>query len=311
MLICDCTMDPTEGHTVTPSLTTRCCTLGTALALTAALGAACGEPRQEDPPDGIDAIQQALSSIDCTESSDTGYVKGSPFSISVVTVDGKKAEVKTANAYYVMAQAASKAGINLKVVSGFRTMAEQTYLYNCYINCNCNNCNLAAKPGYSNHQSGHAMDLNTSASGVLSWLKAHGGTYGFSKTVPSEDWHWEWWGGGPGGGPCGKPTYPQMTIKVAVSSITGQERDLCIAGDSSKINPTSTALRMESLSWSQVVRGAGGRRLPEERGRCRSRCYGLPISVLAWRSSRRFSRDCWILVAVDFFDAWIDFPRYC
>ena len=51
--------------------------------------------------------------------------------------------------------------MNLKVVSGFRTMAEQTYFYNCHVNCNCNNCNLAAKPGYSNHQSGHALDLNT------------------------------------------------------------------------------------------------------------------------------------------------------
>ena len=25
--------------------------------------------------------------------------------------------------------------------------------------CNCNSCNLAAVPGYSNHQSGHALDL--------------------------------------------------------------------------------------------------------------------------------------------------------
>lgn len=150
---------------------------------------------------------QALSSIDCTESQDTGYSKGSAFPITVVTVDGKKVEKDTANAYYVMAQAAAAAGVNLKVVSGFRTMAEQQYLYNCYVNCNCNNCNLAAKPGYSNHQSGHALDLNTSSSGVYAWLEANGSKYGFERTVPSEAWHWEWWGGGPGGGPCGKPAY--------------------------------------------------------------------------------------------------------
>ncbi len=71
------------------------------------------------------------------------------------------------------------------------------------MNCNCNNCNRAARPGTSNHQSGHALDLNTSAPGVLSWLNANGARFGFSRTVPSEAWHWEWWGGGPGGGPCG------------------------------------------------------------------------------------------------------------
>jgi D-alanyl-D-alanine carboxypeptidase len=200
-----------------------------------ALLAACGEPPHQAPPDGIDAVQRSLSTIDCTESTDTGYVKGKPFSITVVSVDGKKVEVQTANAYYVMAQAAAKAGVNIKVVSGFRTNAEQTYFYNCYINCNCNNCNLAAKPGYSNHQSGHALDLNTSSAGVFAWLKANGATYGFSKTVPSEDWHWEWWNGGPGGGPCGEPTSPRLTIAAAVAEISGQPRDLCQRGSSGTI----------------------------------------------------------------------------
>ena len=145
----------------------------------------------------------ALSSIDCGSRTDTGYVSGKPFSITVVTVDGKAVERDTANAYYTMAKAADAAGVTIAIVSGFRTMASQTYLYNCYKNCNCNNCNLAARPGYSNHQSGHAVDLNTSAPGVLTWLNKNGATYGFKRTVPSEAWHWEWWGGGPGGGPCG------------------------------------------------------------------------------------------------------------
>lgn len=147
-----------------------------------------------------------LAAISCDEHTDTGYVKGEPFKITVVTVDGKPVELESANAFYQMAQAAAKDGVTIKVVSGFRTMAEQQYLYNCYINCNCNNCNLAAKPGYSNHQSGHAFDLNTGGAGVYNWLVKHGGAYGFSATVPSEDWHWEWWGGGPPtSGPCGQP----------------------------------------------------------------------------------------------------------
>lgn len=198
--------------------------------LTGALLLACDEPRLErseelelqlaDPfQDGIEhefepddplywssEPRDPLAAIDCKEHQDVGYVKGAKFNITVVTVDGKPVEVETANAFYQMAQAAAKAGVTIKVVSGFRTMAEQQYLYNCYINCNCNNCNLAAKPGYSNHQSGHALDLNTGGAGVLAWLKKHGGTYGFTATVPSEDWHWEWWGGGPPtSGPCGLP----------------------------------------------------------------------------------------------------------
>ncbi len=134
----------------------------------------------------------ALSSISCQVSKATGYKSGKPFTIHVVHVDGKPVEVHTANAYYVMAQAAAKAGVQLAVVSGFRTMAQQQTLYNCYKCCCCNSCNLAAVPGTSNHQSGHALDLNTSATGVYSWLNKHGQSFGWKRTVPSEAWHWEW-----------------------------------------------------------------------------------------------------------------------
>lgn len=151
---------------------------------------------------------EALSSISCGSHTDTGYRSGSAFTITVVTVDGHPVERDTANAYYVMAQAAERDGVQIRIVSGFRTMAEQQHLYYCYTSCSCNGCNLAARPGYSNHQSGHALDLNTSSGGVYNWLAAHGAHYGFSRTVPSEAWHWEWWGGGPGGGPCGAAPPP-------------------------------------------------------------------------------------------------------
>jgi hypothetical protein len=165
--------------------------------------AACEETRTEDRPvDTFDSSQQQAL-FDCSLSSDTGYSQGSPFPIQVVTVDGEPVEEATANAYIVMQEAAAADGVNIRINSGFRTQAEQEYFFQCHEDCNCNNCNLAARPGYSNHQSGHALDLNTSSSSVLSWLNAHGDEYGFARTVPSEDWHWEWWSGGPGGGPCG------------------------------------------------------------------------------------------------------------
>lgn len=177
----------------------RCDTL-----LCLVLVASCGvEPEFEEtePELTFTSIEQGL--VTCAERQDTGYRNGSAFSITVVTADGKPIERDTANAYAVMQTAAAQAGVNLVVVSGFRTMAEQQTLYACFVNCNCNSCNRAARPGTSNHQSGHALDLNTSAPGVLNWLNANGARFGFSRTVPSEAWHWEWWGGGPGGGPCG------------------------------------------------------------------------------------------------------------
>jgi len=158
----------------------------------------CAAPLDFVVPDRSDAL------LDCSESTDTGYDDGTPFEITVVTADDKPVEVATANAYWVMKEAAALDGVNLWIVSGFRTYASQEYLYGCYVNCNCNNCNLAAYPGYSNHQSGHALDLNTSSAGVYNWLANNAEYFGFYRTVPSEDWHWEWWSGGPGGGPCGQ-----------------------------------------------------------------------------------------------------------
>jgi hypothetical protein len=162
----------------------------------------CGhpEPAALDLDFARGVVKQGL--VDCTPSEDVGYSGGNAFPITVVTVDNKPVEVETANAFWLMQEAAAADGVWINIVSGFRTNAEQTYLYGCYVNCNCNSCNLAAVPGYSNHQSGHALDLNTSTSGVLTWLNNNAATFGFSRTVPSEPWHWEWWGGGPGGGVC-------------------------------------------------------------------------------------------------------------
>jgi hypothetical protein len=191
-------------------------------------------------PDGHDEAlnysadyDPTVEAISCEQSTGTGYVDGNPFTIELVKVDGKPVEIATANAFWVMQQKAASQGVNIAVVSGFRTMAEQQYLYSCYVNCSCNSCNLAAKPGYSNHQSGHALDLNTGAPGVLAWLKAHGSDYGFTATVASEAWHWEWWGGGPGGGACGvepeppppPPPPPRRLISSNNRDYNGDGRD--------------------------------------------------------------------------------------
>ncbi len=170
------------------------------------------EPDELDPSESAhesrpeeDAPVAALKAgqINCTERSDTGYEQGRAFAIDLIHIDGKPVESSTADAFFKMRQAASREGVNLRIISGFRSNAEQQYLYSCYTSCSCNNCSLAAAPGYSNHQSGHALDLNTQEWGVYDWLRRNAARFDFHRTVPSEDWHWEFNGATPpGAGPC-------------------------------------------------------------------------------------------------------------
>lgn len=121
----------------------------------------------------------------------TGYVNGTPRNITVASVpNGKVLRSDAAAAYNRMYADARAAGITLKVNSGFRTMAEQQALYRAYQN---GTGNLAAKPGYSNHQGGIAVDINVGGTGTSTyrWLAANASKYGFARTVPSEPWHWE------------------------------------------------------------------------------------------------------------------------
>lgn len=120
----------------------------------------------------------------------TGYRDGRPIQITVTIVDGFPVEVHTAAAFERMRSAAARAGVRLRIRSGFRTMEHQRALYAAY---RAGRGNLAALPGHSNHQSGRALDLDVRAPGVLRWLEAHAREFGFRRTVPTESWHWEYW----------------------------------------------------------------------------------------------------------------------
>ena len=180
----------------------------------------------EEEPTG--KASSPLVAYNCTKHTDTGYRNGVPFPITVVTVDGEPLESATADAFLTMAKAAEASGVVLRINSGFRTMAEQQYLYHCYVTRSCNSGNLAAQPGYSNHQSGHAIDINTGG-GALDWLNANGAAHGFARTVPSETWHWEWWGGGSVQPFCQAPSAPPLPVgyldAASCASISGWTQD--------------------------------------------------------------------------------------
>ncbi|MBL8916213.1 MAG: D-alanyl-D-alanine carboxypeptidase family protein [Archangium sp.] len=119
-----------------------------------------------------------------------GYVNGSPRRIQIAPVgNGKYLRADAAARFNQMKAAARRAGVNLSVVSGFRTMAQQRQLYAAY---RAGRGNLAARPGYSNHQGGLSADLNTGGynTRAYKWLKAHGRQYGFVNDVRGEHWHW-------------------------------------------------------------------------------------------------------------------------
>jgi LAS superfamily LD-carboxypeptidase LdcB len=118
-----------------------------------------------------------------------GYVQGHKIKIEVVDINGVEVEARTARAFTAMAEAAANDGVELELTSGFRTNERQAELYDEYVH---DAGALAAKPGYSNHQSGRALDINCWNWSVYEWLTAHAARYGFKRTVPGEPWHWEY-----------------------------------------------------------------------------------------------------------------------
>jgi peptidoglycan hydrolase-like protein with peptidoglycan-binding domain len=119
-----------------------------------------------------------------------GYVNGSPRRIQVAPVgNGKYLRADAAQRFNQMKAAARRAGVNLSVVSGFRTMAQQRALYAAY---RAGRGNLAARPGYSNHQGGLSADLSVGgySSSTYRWLARHARAYGFVNDVRGEPWHW-------------------------------------------------------------------------------------------------------------------------
>ena len=86
-----------------------------------------------------------------------------------------------------MINAAAADGVTLQVTSGFRTMEYQERLKR-------ELGSTAARPGFSPHQAGYAVDFSTRGRGQYEWMVRNAYRYGFVRTVPRERWHWEYRG---------------------------------------------------------------------------------------------------------------------
>ncbi len=108
--------------------------------------------------------------------------------------------------FFKLVSAAAKDGINIFLSSGFRTYDYQQILYNNYVNESGQAAadTFSARPGYSEHQTGLAIDVNITDDSFAGtpeaiWLENHCHEYGFIIRYPQgkdaitgykyEPWH--------------------------------------------------------------------------------------------------------------------------
>ena len=135
-----------------------------------------------------------------------------------VRVQAERLRAPAADAYKQFAKAAKAAGVNVMPISGYRSFSEQASLYDSYVRQygQATADTLAARPGYSEHQTGLAMDIGN-ASGTCAlqacfantpagrWAAEHSWEYGFIIRYPAgaeattgytyEPWHLRYGGG--------------------------------------------------------------------------------------------------------------------
>ncbi|WP_242577740.1 D-alanyl-D-alanine carboxypeptidase family protein [Chroococcus sp. FPU101] len=124
-------------------------------------------------------------------------------------------DIEAAEAFNRMKLDAKTNGISLKLISGFRSIADQEQLFTKQIQRRGSKeaaSKLSAPPGYSEHHTGYAIDIgdeqqpNTDLkfefedTETYRWLTAYAGNYGFELSFPRnnfqkvsfEPWHWRY-----------------------------------------------------------------------------------------------------------------------
>lgn len=140
------------------------------------------------------------------------YVKGRPIPQTLYLVQAGRKNLYLAKAasedYNRMRLAAASAGVFLHLNSAFRDNAHQEILYEKYtkayaeweygVKSNPPTATVdeeptpVARPGYSNHQSGTAIDLQRAdRPGVDAWMASNAERFHFYRTVPREPWHFD------------------------------------------------------------------------------------------------------------------------
>lgn len=105
----------------------------------------------------------------------------------------KSLTTEALNAYWTMKQAAAADGLTIKSISDYRSYYDQRYIYNNYVARDGQAAadRYSARPGHSEHQSGLAIDINSTAFDFDTtpegqWLATHCAEYGFVIRYPKD-----------------------------------------------------------------------------------------------------------------------------
>ena len=152
-----------------------------------------GERLGERAP--IRVVAKAVAEASAPVSSWTGMpamAEGGGYAGPLVYRDGEGMRPDVAAAYDRMRAAARRTGLDLVVVSGFRSDAEQAELF-----ARHPDPRWVAPPGHSLHRCATELDLGPSA--AYGWLAANARRFGFLQRYGWEAWHYGFTGGPP---PC-------------------------------------------------------------------------------------------------------------
>ncbi len=173
----------------------------------AASGEAPATPAASEE-DGVDNILGHLS-----------YEEASSEDLEAVTADGRvRLRTAAARKFIEMVEAARLEGVVLSALSGYRTVAEQEYLFFGVkaerSQAATKRAEVSAPPGFSEHHTGYAIDIgdgNVPATNLspdfehtpaFKWLAANAARFNFELSFPRgnpqgiqyEPWHWRFVG---------------------------------------------------------------------------------------------------------------------
>ena len=143
----------------------------------------------------IPVVASAVAEASLAGTSWTGMpsqAEGGGYSGPLLYRDGEGMRPDVADAYDRMAEAARRAGLDLLVVSGFRSDAEQAALF-----AQHPDPRWVAPPGHSLHRCATELDLGPST--AYGWLLANAARFGFLRRYAWEPWHFGYVAGPP---PC-------------------------------------------------------------------------------------------------------------
>jgi hypothetical protein len=186
----------------------------------------------------------------------TSWASGGGYSGPLVYRDGKPICPAVGAAFDLMDAAAGAEGVNLVVVSGFRSDAEQAVLF-----ARHPDPKWVAPPGRSRHRDATELDLNMhDGSGAYGWLARNGTRFGFVQRYSWEPWHWGYLPGCGAGTAAGRAPATTTAVGAVPDWVPGRYRTTVVAAATANgIAPAllGALLRSESGFEPRAVSPAG------------------------------------------------------